>query len=53
MEQLVEFCQNHMFLTLLKWLNVSYPSMFANLCIYYTCRVAKKLTKILSPIQIT
>ena len=36
---LVEFCQNHIFLTLLKQLNVLYPSIFTNVCINYYAHV--------------
>ena len=36
---LVEFCQNHIFLTLLKWLNVPCPSIFTNFCINYYAHV--------------
>ena len=32
---LVEFSQNHIFLTLLKCLNIPYPSMFTDICINY------------------
>ena len=34
-DMLVEFSQNHIFLTLLKCLKVPYPSMFTNFCINY------------------
>ena len=34
-DMLVEFSQNHIFLTLLKCLNVSYPSMVTNFSINY------------------
>ena len=35
----VEFCQKHIFLTLLKRLNVPYPSIFTNFCINYYAHV--------------
>ena len=38
-DMLVEFCQNHIFLTLLKWLNVPYPSILTNFCINYYAHV--------------
>ena len=38
-DMLVEFCQNHTFLTLLKRLNVPYPSIFTNFCINYYAHV--------------
>ena len=36
---LVEFCQNHTFLTLLKWLNTPCPSIFTNFSINYYAHV--------------
>ena len=48
-DMLVEFCKNHMFLTLLKWLNVPYLSMFTNFCINYyrrkNCQKSFRLLK--------
>ena len=38
-DMLVEFCQNHIFLTLLKRLNVPYPSIFTTFCINYYAHV--------------
>ena len=46
-DMLVEFTKNHVFLILLKWLDVPYPSMFANVCMTYYAHVysGKKFPK--------
>ena len=53
-DMLVELCQNHIFLILLKWLNEPCPSMFTNFCINYYAHVpcGETLPKILPPIEI-
>ena len=38
-DMLIEFSQNLKFLTLLKWLSVSCPSMFTNFCMNYYAHV--------------
>ena len=50
-DMLLEFCQNHIFLTLIKWLNVPYPSMLINFCMNYYAFVPFG-EKILPPIKI-
>ena len=52
-DMLVEFCQNHIFLNLFKWLSMPYPSMFTNFCMNYYAPMpcGKKLPKILPPLK--
>ena len=38
-DMLVEFCQNHIYLTLLKRLDAPYPSIFTNFCTNYYAHV--------------
>ena len=59
-DMLVEFCQNHIFLTLLKRLNGygTYPSIFTNFCINYYAHmpcgetIAKHPSAYLNPLRI-